>query len=167
MVVAVALAATTPVAAAGQAESPAGDSSLEFLVGSWEGELEYLDYGDDRTLVRLPTSLVARAVGDTVHLEFSFTEPDGSVVTSRERIYESSEGIHLDVLWQVERRVHDVQAGRHRLVLVRDGEDGGRPATVTDVVALEGGELTITRRVRYAEAAEPLQRHQFRLTRTR
>ncbi len=32
-----------------------GLSELKFLNGSWEGYLEYLDYGDGKTKVRLPT----------------------------------------------------------------------------------------------------------------
>ncbi len=58
--------------------------AYQSLVGSWDGVLEYLDYGDDRTLVQLPTHLVAKPIGNDAGLLFAFSyqEPDGRVVTS-------------------------------------------------------------------------------------
>jgi hypothetical protein len=68
----------------GCAEEPAGQEGVEaysFLVGSWERELEYLDYGDNRTLVQLPTSMSCErgANGTSLELTSSYVEPSGRV----------------------------------------------------------------------------------------
>jgi len=138
----------------------------DFLIGTWEGELEYLDYGDDRTLVRLATRLVCTRSddGEGLTLVYSFEEPNGSVVTSTERLYETPDGLYLDGAWQIEARSDDA-AGGHRLVLTQRGEDNGRPASVSNTIIADGGGLTITKSVLYDDTAERLQRNQFRLER--
>ena len=41
-------------------------SELKFLAGSWEGHLEYLDYGDGKTRIRLPTTVQYEAAKDSI-----------------------------------------------------------------------------------------------------
>ncbi len=137
------------------------------LVGSWAGVLEYLDYGDDRTLVQLPTHLVSKPTGDGAGILFAFSyqEPDGRVVTSTERLIPSSDGIYFGELWQIEEQVHDGKTGDLRLVLSRQGEDNNKQATIRGTVVMEGDDLTITQEVRYLGSTEWLRRHQYRLER--
>jgi len=165
-----ATAAVTLLAILGGIRPAAGQDRLEayaFLVGAWEGELEYLDYGDDRTRVRLPTSLMCNRSGDGTSLElrFSYEEPDGRVETSTERLAESPEGLYLGELWRIEEAAHRVSAGTYRLVLERQGEDSGRAASIRNTVLVQGDDLTITTLVTYSGSTEALQRHQYRLRR--
>jgi hypothetical protein len=137
---------------------------LDFLVGSWEGELEYLNYGDDQSLVRLPTRLDVRPEedGDALTFEFSYEEPDGSLGTSRERLRETERGVYFGGLWQIEERQFDEPSGTYRLVLKREGDDNDRKATIRNVVEAEPGRLTITKFVRYDGSEKELQRNQYR-----
>jgi len=142
-------------------ESP---GSFDYLIGSWDGELEYLDYGDDQSLVQLPTRLEVRSddEGDALTFEFSYEEPDGSLVTSRERLRETERGVFFGALWQIEERRFNEPAGTYRLALKREGEDAGRKATIRNVVEAEPGRLTITKFVRYDGSENELQRNQYR-----
>ena len=147
---------------------PSQSPGFDFLLGSWVGVLEYLDYGDDETLVTLPTRLACRLsdASRPLVLEFSFEEPDGRVISSNESLFETEEGVHLGGLWQIAERVYDPSAGTYRLELVQEGEDNGRPAKIRNLVVLRGDELTITKFVKYSGSDEELQRHQYRLRRS-
>ena len=141
--------------------------AYSFLLGSWEGELEYLDYGDDSTRVRLSTSLqgLPSSDGRAIVLRFSYEEPDGRIVTSSERLEETADGVELGDLWQVEERSLNETIGVYRLVLRRSGEDNGRPASIVNTVLLDGAELTITTMITYLGSTDSLQRHQYRFRR--
>ncbi len=157
-----ALFGATQSAAAVQ-ESP---GFYDFLIGSWDGELEYLDYGDDKTLVRLSTRLVVeRDDARTLTFAFSYQEPDGRIVESRERMRETSRGVFFGALWQVEQQSSDSSGRSHRLVMTQDAEDNGRPATIRTVIARDEDDLTITKLVKYAGDDEELQRNQYRFRR--
>ena len=146
-----------------------GVEAYSFLVGSWEGELDYLDYGDSETHVRLPTRLTCEASpdGSSLELRFSYQEPSGRVETSTERLIPSPDGLYLGDLWQVKAPVEEVSPGVFRVVLQREGEDNGLAALIVNSLALEGEELTITSTVTYEATGESLQRHQYRLRRSR
>ena len=107
-------------------------SRYDFLLGEWDGELEYLDYGDNETRVTLPTWLVVRRA-DTdagLELEFLFEEPDGSAVEGGERSYETEDGLHFGDLWAVDALESPARDGSHRVILSRAGLDDERPATL-------------------------------------
>ncbi len=70
-------------------------SAYQPLVGTWQGELEYLDYGDNRTLVSLPTWLVVERAqnGKRLDDENFYQEPDRREVGSREQLYVTNTGL--------------------------------------------------------------------------
>jgi hypothetical protein len=155
----------------GCTEEPAGQEGVEaysFLVGSWEGELEYLDYGDNRTLVQLPTSMSCErgADGTSLELTFSYVEPSGRVEQSIDRLIPTSEGVQFGVPWRIKQPVQQVSERLVRVVLERDGEDNGQPATIENSIVLDGDELTITSVVTYSASGEMLQRNQYRFRRS-
>jgi hypothetical protein len=155
----------------GCVEDPAGQEGIDaysFLVGSWEGELEYLDYGDNRSLVQLPTSMRCEpgADGTSLELTFSYVEPSGRVERSTDRLIPTSEGVYFGDLWRIKEPVQRMSDGVVRVVLERDGEDNGQPATIENSIVLDGDELTITSAVIYSASGEMLQRNQYRLRRS-
>lgn len=156
------------VGAAGVAGQEAVEDYL-FLVGSWQGQLEYLDYGDDRTRVTLPTALEAAPAedGSAILLKFSFEEPGGGMVTSEERLAPTSGGVFMGAVWRVEEWSMEAEDEVYRVVLTREGEDNGRSASIRNSVVVERGELTMTTWVTYEDSPEPLQRNQYRLLRSR
>lgn len=165
------ITAACVLAATTFATPAAGQTAMDpyvLLVGSWEGELEYLNYGDNVTLVTLPTRLVVERAGSgkRLDLEFIYQEPDGSEVSGTDQLYETPDGLYFGDRWTVEEQDVDEPGGRLLLVLVRDGEDDNRAASIRTVVALEGDELTITKQVQYADTGEKLQRNQYRFRRS-
>ena len=139
-----------------------------FLLGEWEGELEYLDYGDNETRVTLPTWLVVQRAdtGAGLELSFLFEEPDGSTVEGGDRFYETEDGLFYGDLWTVDSLEPAAQDGSHRVILSREGLDDERPATLWTTIERSGDRLTLTRTVRYRGSGEVFQRNQFRFERS-
>jgi hypothetical protein len=155
-----------------QAAGPGTDRALaqeaegirDLLVGHWTGELEYLDYSDDETLVTLSTRLEVGVAEDGrgLDLTYLFEEPDGSVVEGTDRFFETEEGIYFGDTWKVRERTIDKDTRTLRLVLTREGSDNDRPAQIVTTVERLGNRLTITKRVQVSGEDAPFQRNQFR-----
>ena len=143
------------------------DSMEGLLVGSWVGELEYLNYTDNETLVELPTRLVAdfSEDGRGLDLSYFFEEPDGRIVEGRDRFYETGDGIYFGDSWAVLERDVDLSRQSLRVVLVRDGMDDDLPARIETTLERRGSRLTITKNVKYVGSSAPIQRNQFRFER--
>ena len=143
-------------------------SRFDFLLGDWEGELQYLDYGDNETRVTLPTWLIVQRAETGVGLElnFLFEEPDGSTVKGGDRLYETGDGVYFGDLWTVETLESPAPDGSHRVTLSREGLDDERPATLWTTIERSGDWLTLTRTVRYEDDGDPFQRNQFRFKRS-
>ena len=106
------------------AEQEAQKRSLKdfaFLIGEWEGELDYLDYGDDSTRVRLPTRLscLPDSTGQALVLEFTYREPDGRTMTGAEelRLLDEPGWVSLGDPWQIDRVFAPVFTGERILAL--------------------------------------------------
>lgn len=153
--------------ATGLAQSSLED--FDFLLGDWEGELEYLDYQDDETLVRLPTTMRCEPseTGMSLMLAYTYGEPDGRRVDGREALRPADqEGeLYFDGRWRVVEASFDPEADRYQVVLGREGMDNERPAVIRKTILLTGGELTITKEVLYDGESEYLQRNQHRFVR--
>jgi hypothetical protein len=134
------------------------------LVGHWTGELEYLDYSDDETLVTLSTRLEVAVAEDGrgLDLRYFFEEPDGSIVEGTDRFYETEDGIYFGDEWKVRERAIHKDTQTLRLVLTREGSDNDRPAEIVTTVERLGSRLTITKRVQVSGEDSPFQRNQFR-----
>jgi hypothetical protein len=143
-------------------------SAYEPLVGSWQGELEYLDYGDNQTLVTLPTWLVVERAesGKRLDVEFFYEEPDGREVGSRDQLYETPDGLYLGDQWTIEERHADEASGTLRLVLSREGKDDGREASIRRVIVVEGRSLTMTTHVEFTDTGDGLQRNEYRFVKS-
>ena len=155
---------TGPTGLAGQQSVEAYSS----LVGAWEGQLECLDYGDNRTRVRLPTSLHCRIIRDGTALEFQFSyvEPSGRVETSTDLLTVSHAGLSFGDLWQVKEQTLQGPAGVFRLILEREGVDNGQAAVIVNAIVLENDSLTMTSTVTYEASGESLQRNRYQFRRT-
>lgn len=142
-------------------------AAYEPLVGSWQGELEYLNYGDNQPLVTLPTWLIVQRAenGKRLDFEFFYEEPDGREVGSRDQLYVTRTGLYFGDHWTVEERDGD-PAGSLRLVLRRDGMDDDREASIHSVLEIRGDSLKITKNVEYADNGESVQRNQYRMIRS-
>ncbi len=144
-----------------------GLTDLSLLMGTWEGELEYLDYQDDAMRVTLPVRLTVRwSEGDTAFaLAYTYGEPDGSRVDRRELLRFGSDGrVWLDGWWEPTAAGLDRARGSAELTLIRQGLDNERPATIRRRILVQPGRLTMSMEVRYGGSDAYLTRNIYSLT---
>lgn len=156
--------ATTPAVASKALEI----SELEFLIGNWTGHLEYLDYGDDKTKIRLPTSISCRLREKSLLLETTFDEPDGSKVTDKATIRPLGDGTKVaygGAIHRVLTKQFDSAKQTYRLVLTSTGKDTSKPATIKTTILLEQDVLRISKQVTYQDSAVSLTRNEYKLNR--
>ncbi len=146
------------------------DDRVGFVLGEWTGHLDYLDYGDDSTVVRLRTTMRSRVDrdGSAIWLQYRYTEPDGSTVTSQSSIRsgESADIIRFDGEWKIVAREIDRGDRGARLVLERSGEDNNRPAHFRLTLRGDGDRLEFRKEVRYEGTDRFFVRNAYRFVRT-
>lgn len=142
-------------AAPGAASAQDSLVDFEFLLGKWEGELQYLDYRDDETFISLPATMQCEPneTGSALVLAYSYGEPDGRRVDGREVLRLGRDGgeIFFDGRWRVEAASLDSAAERYEVLLVGTGLDNERSAAFRKTILREGTELSITKEVRYED----------------
>ena len=139
-------------------------NELRFLVGSWEGYLEYLDYGDGETRVQLPTTVQYEPTEKSINFVTTFTEPNGSKVKDKGSI-RPSRAKHQLMFDGARNRVlakqFDQDAETFKIVMQRPGKDNNRSATMTTTILRRKGELEITKRVQYEGEDESFVRNKY------
>ena len=140
-------------------------SHLATLAGEWEGTLEYLDYGDNETRVRLAMSVVYRETPGGTAYDIEFREPDGRIVSDAGRLERLPSG--EVVLGADAHEVASFEAADDgfTLVLRMRGQDGGQPAEIRQVIEHAGDGLVVRKEVRFDGAAEFFTRNEVRLER--
>ncbi len=141
------------------------------LAGDWTGTLTYTDYGDDATRVELGVRIQVAERRDSLdtpafELRYAYTEPDGRAVDGgRDLLVPGADPTRLTFgdTWDVVER--DTTGSRLRLVLVRQGEDNDRPATIRETLIAEADAWTLRKEVRYAGTAAFFERHAYALRR--
>ncbi len=148
--------------------------TLKSLVGQWEGELEYLDYRDNRTRVVLRTAMAARLSMLENQLILNFVHREsGYEVESLQILALDAEtktilstgfdkGRARTEEWRIDGFVSD-SSGMH-LVLLTSGYDDGKPATIRRQLLLNENKLTVRKEVQY-EGEEYFFRNEVRLER--
>ena len=156
-----------PLLSAAPASAQEGAVRYDFLVGQWEGVLEYTDYSDDSTRVTLTARMraIPDSDGERLRLTFDYVEPDGRTFTSEETLFETPSGLVMGGLWQVADSEYEPAGERYLLDLRQSGQDNNRSASIRNTVLRNSNELTITKWVRYEGSDRELQRHQFRFDR--
>ena len=141
-------------------------SDFDFLVGSWEGLLDYLDYGDDQTRVELPARATYTLDGQ-LRFDFVFTEPSGEAMKDGGTlvVHETGKIVTGGETYQLVRKNVDADAEMHEIVFRGRGYDNNRPALITHTVTRRGDALVIQKEVIYEGTSEPLLRHEFRFER--
>ena len=161
------------LAAAAIAQEPATNvsiqvSELKFLVGSWEGYLEYLDYGDGKTRIRLATTVQYELGKDSINYVTTFAEPDGSKVQDKGSIRLTRDKAKLIFdggRQQVLVKKFDPPAESYQVVLKKTGKDNNQPATFTTTILRRKSTLQITKAVKYDGQETAFVRNQYSLKR--
>ncbi|GAB3824254.1 DoxX family protein [Hymenobacter jeollabukensis] len=164
------ICATAPV----QAQAPPADTPAVRLADfrpllryDWQGTLTYLDYQSQRpvTLVTRLNGMQAGA-GELV-LDYQYQEPEGGLVKGFERLRLRPDGHGL--VWdELPMRLHQRTArpdSTLQLVLVGEGRDDNRPATIRRTVLIGARRCRIRKEVRFAGQTDFLQRNEYQFTR--
>jgi hypothetical protein len=148
--------------------------TLKSLVGQWKGELEYLDYRDNRTRVVLRTAMDARLsmLENQLILNFVHRDPAYEVESLQILSFDAETKTILSTgfdngrarteEWRIAGFVSD-SSGMH-LVLLTSGYDDSKPATIRRQLRLNENRLTVRKEVQY-EGEEYFFRNEVRLER--
>lgn len=141
------------------------NEDLRMINGTWEGQLTYVDYGDDQTQYSLDTKLYATWQNGKGKLKFEFTEPNGKLVYSTEKIKLLNESeFQFDSKWQIV-DFKKSSAG-WALLLEMEGVDNNKSSTLRQEIKLENSKLMISKTVMYSGTESFFMRNQYRLKRT-
>ncbi|OON65809.1 DoxX family protein [Hymenobacter sp. CRA2] len=153
-----------------QLSAPPSTSVADFrplLRYDWRGTLTYLDYRTQRpvTLVTQLNGMLAQA--QELVLDYQYQEPEGGVVKGFDRLRLLPDGTGLEwdgLLMRLQQR-EQLPNGTLRLVLEGEGQDDNRAAVIRRTVLIAERQCSIRKEVRFAEAADFLQRNEYRFTR--
>lgn len=137
---------------------------FKFIVGQWEGQLEYLDYRDGKSRVKLATTLDCKLSGEKLEYMFVYTEPNGSKVNGDPSNIKVDAGIVMinGEAWQV---TDSSKSEPRRIVLTKEGKDNDKPAMQRRTFSLENGELRILNEVKPEGAQNYFVRNEMKFKR--
>ena len=137
---------------------------LDGLPGKWSGTLIYTDYSDDKKQVSLAAKLEIIKLADSLGFKYSYTEPNGKVVTNNGDMNIYGDGKQLTY----DGRQFDIMAVRRmgeRLTIIaeRDGQDNHKDAVIRETFVIGPGVFNVTKEVKYETAEKFIVRNQLQL----
>ena len=146
---------------------PLSVEDLAFLTGSWDGTLEYLNYGDDETRVTLPTRAVYSQQEDHVAYRFVYTEPGGEEVDGSGSIrFSGNDRVMFNgASHKLVSHMADAEKGSYKVKITRKGQDNDRDAQIDHIIERNAGSLSITRYILLDGESESFIRHTYTFTR--
>lgn len=133
----------------------ASPADLKDLPGNWKGQLVYTDYKDDKTQVTLQTTIHISSSGDSMLMDFTYTEPNGKKVTDKGsiRIYNDGKNIYYD---GNEYDIIRVARNGARLTIIaeREGNDNDREADIRDTFIIGPDNINFKKEVKYVNEAK-------------
>lgn len=143
--------------------------NFAFMQGNWIGVLEYTDYQDDKSKVQLKTTVTYALQFDKIISQYTFTEPDGSLVYDKGQISLSKKGDMVNFGGEKLKIVKALTASGARqegiLVLEGAGEDNNKKATIRETIHYSKDSLRILKEIKYDGEALFLNRHEYRFQR--
>ncbi len=139
-------------------------NQLAFLQGNWIGELEYTDYHDDKTMVKLKTLMNAAIIDNKIKSTYIYTEPDGSLVYSDSDIAITKKGDAVRWANMLFKIVSENGGKTQEKVLVMEtnGEDNDKKALIRETFRFANDSLTILKEVKYDGTQSFIMRHIYR-----
>lgn len=121
---------------------------LKVFEGDWMGNLTYLNYGDDETLVTLPVKLVATMNEKGLKFQYFYTEPNGAIEKRNGSFQLKENKVILNGKWElVSTKVDDMK--NWTMELKSEGKDNNRKAQFQKSVVVTPQKITITKKVKY------------------
>lgn len=133
------------------------------LVGDdWEGELTYLDSGDNETEITMPAELAVSQNGRVFELYFTF--PDDPQANGRAEMVLSEDGRRMNEE-TVQRRLK-TDSGERMIVTQRACQDNGMSAECEFTYIIAPDALSITKTVTPDNSDESFRRNRYMFTRS-
>lgn len=128
-----------------------------FLEGMWEGELEYLDFQDGKTRVKVPVNVIVKKKTSTedytqyMQLKTTFTTPNGRLVSNENdmKIMEDGKGIVLDGDWKAIQKEVKKDEGYLAFSFLGENKDNNIPSKMKQSMILSKGSLTVKVEVKH------------------
>lgn len=137
------------------------------MVGSWDGTLTYLDYGDNERRVSLQTSVVYSAHDAGLDFEFAYTEPNGEIIRDSGTLRVLADGRVGMGMEAFEVQQREVRGPTDLLIVMsRRGTDNDRPGMVWRTIQIDGDALVIRQEVLLDGSTDRFTRNEYRFQRT-
>jgi len=141
------------------------NSDFSNINQEWKGQLQYLNYGDDKSIVQIPCTLKTNFIDGKINSIIEFDEKDGNgkKMTSMAKFYLSKNGKHFMIdkdKWEIISTKHTDQT--IQIIATNRGEDNNRPAEIKTTWVLEKGvSITWKKDVRYDGTEDFFNRNTF------
>lgn len=124
---------------------------LSFLVGDWRGHMEFLEYKDDSTVVKLSSDLEFERKKDKYEYVFSYTQPNGNKVYDIKNTLEVKKNklVINNEEWKIIVLTRENETISFHASLQIKENDGDKPALIIYNLMLENELLTMRKMVRY------------------
>lgn len=133
---------------------------LKVFEGKWTGNLTYLNYGDDKTLVTLPLEVDAEFTERGLKFVYLFTEPGGGIERRTDRFQLRKQGVFYNGNWEtVSTNVTDLE--NWEMELTSKGKDNNRAAEFRKTVVVTPGKIVVTKLVKYKGTDEFFMRNKY------
>jgi len=144
------------------------NKELKNLAGNWDGELEYLDYQNDKSKTRLKLRSLNTVAGGKVSQEIVYIEPNGKEIKSGVSFALSSDGLLIveeKMKWTITKNLCDKQGKTRTIVYETKWKDNNRNADLRETMIIGENEFSVTKEVRYENTTDFFVRNTHRYTR--
>lgn len=144
------------------------NKELKNLAGNWEGELEYLDYQNDKSRTRLKLRSFNTVKDGKVSQAIVYIEPNGKEVKSSGAFALSPNGreiVEEKIKWTITKNSFDKKAKTRAIVYETNWKDNDRTADLRETMIIGENEFSVTKEVRYENTADFFVRNTHRYKR--
>lgn len=144
------------------------DKELKNLVGNRQGELEYLDYQNDKSKTRLKLRSLNTFKDGKFSQEIVYIEPNGKEVKSGGSFALSLDGrqiVEEKMKWTITKNRFDKRAKTRTIVYETKWKDNDRNADLRETMIIGENEFSVTKEVRYENTTDFFVRNTHRYTR--
>lgn len=144
------------------------NNELNNLAGDWQGELEYLDYQNDKSKTRLKLRSLNTVENGKVSQQIVYVEPNGKEIKSGGSFALSPDGTQIveeKMKWTITKNSFDKKAKTRTIVYETKWKDNDRNADLRETMIIGKDEFSVTKEVRYENTADFFVRNTHRYTR--
>ncbi len=141
---------------------------LKSLAGNWNGELEYLDYQNDKSRTSLKLTSVNTIENGRVSQAIVYIEPNGKTVKGGGAFALSPDGtriVEAKIKWTITSNAFDKRAKTRTIVYETKWQDNDRNADLRETLIIKENAFSVTKEVRYENTKDFFVRNTHRYQR--